>query len=374
MNEFNVIMIVLDGFRRDRLNLCPHLSKILRKGYFFSDMITVAPYTISSYPSIFTGLYPSKHGVNSYFNMYKFKKNACKTLSQYLKDDGYYTEANLPIDTILSSEGFDTFKIHDEYKDDLSRLHKDIIKKAAEKKFFLLLHNNRLHSNAIINVGKKYTDFDKEFFNNYEINKERYDSWLQEIETYAKEIYSHIKSLDLLKNTILIFLTDHGISNGEKIGEKMYGAFTYDYTIKVFSSFILPNKNGKEIKFQTRTIDIMPTVLDILNIKEDESYEHIQGKSLVPLMEGTEKEDRVAYSETGGLNGPWPSRHEHNVFCIRFKKWKLIYNKVPDSWEMYNLEKDPEEKNNIFGKNKELTSILKKMLMDHIKSNEKSSI
>ena len=162
--------------------------------------------------------------------------------------------------------------------------------------------------------------------------------------------------------------------HGEKIGEKAYGSFTYDYTIKVFCGFLIPNTVGKEIKFQTRTIDIMPTILNILKMKIDESYEQLQGSSLTPLIECKEKEDRIAFSETGGLKGPWPSRNEHNVFCIRLKKWKLIYNKTPNTWEMYNLEKDPEEKNNIVNKNKELTAILKNALLDHITSNEKSSI
>ena len=116
----------------------------------------------------------------------------------------------------------------------------------------------------------------------------------------------------------------------------------------------------------------MPTVLDLLDIKTDDSYEHLQGSSLLSMAEGKEKEDRIAFAETGGLNGPWPSHNEHNVFCIRLKKWKLIYNKTPNTWELYNLEKDPEEKNNIIGKNRKLESTLKKMLLEHIISNKKS--
>ena len=116
--------------------------------------------------------------------------------------------------------------------------------------------------------------------------------------------------------------------------------------------------------------------MDILKIDADETYEHIQGKSLLPLVEGSENEDRVAFSETGGLNGPWPSPRKHNVFSVRFKKWKLIYNKTPNTWEMYNLENDTEEKNDVFdnNKNKESTLKLQKMLLDHIKPNQEYSL
>lgn len=374
MSKFNVIFIVLDGLRNDRVHLCPNLMKVFKKSYFFSNMVAAAPYSFASFYSIITGLYPSKHGVNSYFNMYKFRKNACKTLAQYMKDDDFYTEANVTDGSILPPSVFDAFEVHGRQCNNVVKLQKDVLTKIRKKHFFLLLHNNTVPDKAVKEVGEKYKDFDKEYFSNYEENKRNYNSWLNELDLYVKEIYEHIQKLNLLKNTLIVFLSDHGISNGEKIGEKMYGSFTYDYTIKVFCSFLFPNKSGKEINFQTRTIDIMPTVLDIMGIDVDESYERIQGKSLIPFIKGKEKEGRIAFSETGGLYGPWPSHYEHNVFCVRTKKWKLIYNKKPDSWEMYDLKKDPWEKDNLFdkNKNKEITLKLKEMLLNHIKSDGES--
>tara|TARA_Y100000310_G_scaffold345796_1_gene470065 strand:+ start:1437 stop:2570 length:1134 start_codon:yes stop_codon:yes gene_type:complete len=371
--KINIIMIVLDGLRADRLNLCPSLSKILKKSYYFPNMITAAPYTVASFHSIFSGLYPSKNGVNSYFNMFKFRKEVCKTLPQYLQDKGHYTETNIFGKAFVPPQGIDTISVHDEYKEDIIKLHKGIIDEISKKeKFFLFLQYSKIHAQSVKNVGKKFDDMDKKFFRNYKSNIKKYNSYLKELDVYVKEIFYYIESLGLLKNTILVLLSDHGTSNGEKIGEKMYGSFTYDYTIKVFCTFMVPNTQGKEIEFQTRTIDIMPTLMDILEIKADDSYEHLQGKSLIPLMEGKEKEDRIAFSETGGLNGPWPSHKEHNVFCVRLKKWKLVYNKTPDTWEMYNLVEDAEEKTNIFGKNKELTSAMKKILLDQIALNERN--
>jgi arylsulfatase A-like enzyme len=374
MTKLNVIVIVLDGLRNDRIPLCTNLFSILKKNYFFSNMITAAPYTLSSLHSINTGLYPPKHGVDSYFNMFKFKKEVCKTLAQYLHDSGYYTESNLVNESVIPSQGFDSFVAHDEYKDDLTKLHKDIITKAAKKKFFLFLHYDNLHTQGILNVAKKYTDFSKEFFDNYEQNEQNYNSWLKNLDLYVKEVYEHIEKLGLLDNTMIVFLSDHGTSNGEKTGERMYGSFTYDYTLKVFCSFILPDITGKKVDFQTRTIDIMPTILDILKIDVDESYEHLQGKSLMPFIEETEKEERIAFSETGGLKGPWPSHNEHNVFCVRAKNWKLIYNKTPNTWEMYDLGKDSQEKNNVFDKNNKLAVELQKLLLDHMNSSEEDRV
>lgn len=367
-------MVLLDGLRADRINLCPYLYNILKQGIFFPNMITAAPYTSASLHSIFSGLYPSKHGVNSYFNMFKFKKEICKTLPQYLHEGGFYTMANLPVDSIIPHQGFDKITLHDKRKEDLTQTHKDIVTELSKKRFFLFIRYEGIHAQIIKNVGKKYTDFDEEYFKNYKINKKNYNSYLIKMDEYLKEMMAHLDRLGLLKNTVLIILSDHGMSNGEKIGEKMYGCFTYDYTIKVFCSFLIPGRKSKEVALQTRTIDIMPTVLDLLDIKADDSYEHLQGSSLLPMVEGKEKKERIAFSETGGLNGPWPSHHEHNVFCIRLKKWKLICNKTPNTWELYNLEKDPEEKNNVVDKYNELVSTLKDMLLKHIAANQESSL
>ncbi len=371
MKKFNVIMLLLDGLRSDRLYLCPNLSNILKKAYFFPNMVTAAPYTIASLHAVFSGIYPTKNGVNSYFHAAKFKKDVCKTLTQYFHDDGYYTTANIIVDSVIPPQGFDSISIHNEYKDDLVKLHKSIITDAAKKnKFFLFLHYTNIHTENIKNVAKKYTDFDEEYFKNYELNKNNYNSYLKKMDIYVKEIFDHIKNSGLLGNTILVIFSDHGTSNGEKIGERMYGSFTYDYTIKVFCSFLVPNTKGREIKFQTRTNDIMPTLLDISSIDVDDSYEHLQGSSLLPLMEGKEKKDRIAFSETGGLYGPWPSHYEHNVFCVRTPNTKLIFNKTPNTWEMYDLDKDPQEKMNIYKENNQLAVKLKKILLEHIKSNQ----
>ena len=76
-------------------------------------------------------------------------------------------------------------------------------------------------------------------------------------------------------------------------------------------------------------------------------------------------EDRTAFVETGGLYGPWPSPTKHNVFCIRHKNKKLIYNETPNTWEFYDLRKDPDEIDNIFDENSEIINDYKQKLINH---------
>ena len=102
----------------------------------------------------------------------------------------------------------------------------------------------------------------------------------------------------------------------------------------------------------------------------------IQGKSFLPFIFG-EREDRIAYSETGGLGGPTPSPEIHNLQCVRANEWKLIYNKTNKKKELYNLVEDKDEKNNLIGKGfdaeNRLLDELQKINDEHDKINKKFS-
>ena len=61
------------------------------------------------------------------------------------------------------------------------------------------------------------------------------------------------------------------MGTGEKIGERAYGVYTYDYSIRTFCSFLNDRffKKNTEITSLTETIDILPTLLDKLGIIPD---------------------------------------------------------------------------------------------------------
>jgi len=369
--KFNVIFVLLDGLRSDRVSLCKNLKSIINKSVFFPNMITVVPYTVASVASILSGLHPSSNGVDSYYNMFRFKKDLCKTLAQYLKSENYHTAADVFMDCSIVPQGFDEIS-YSKDKGDYLELHKNIISKLAEKnktaenkRFFLYLQYEHIHGSMMNSVGKMSDQMEADYFKNKQKIADTYNSFVLECDEYVKGLVEHVESLGLLNNTIFVFFSDHGLSNGERIGEKMYGVFTYDYTLKTFLSIYAPTQKHKQIDLQIRTIDIMPTLLDMLGINEDDKSVKIQGKSLLPMINGEEETGRPAFSETGGLYGPWPSPKKHNVFSLRDAGWKIIRN--PDGYELYDLENDPEEKNNLFGKDKEMSDSFNERLDKMIK-------
>jgi len=153
-------------------------------------------------------------------------------------------------------------------------------------------------------------------------------------------------------------MSDHGVSTGEKFGEHAYGAFCYDYTLRTFTYFISKDLPTIEIKQQTRTIDFLPTILDILKIPLDQNYSDLDGVSLLPLINGLPAPENFAFSETGNPLFEKAPPKEPNVKSIRTSKWKFIFNEHDQTKELYNLELDSRETKNLINTGEEMEEIL----------------
>lgn len=91
-------------------------------------------------------------------------------------------------------------------------------------------------------------------------------------------------------------------------------------------------------------IDIMATCVDVAGATYPSTYQGnsikpLEGKSLLPILEGKQRQGHEALY--------W--EHEGNR-AVRQGKWKLV-SKYPDTWELYDLEADRTEMNNLGGKN-----------------------
>ncbi len=359
----NVIIILIDGGRVDRARRSSIFTNLQAKSVFFPQTITYAPYTNAAMHALFSGSYGNRNGTYSYWHTYRFKKNKFKTITEYFKDRGYFTCGDAHTELIVPKQGFDEFYIHDENKDDLSKHHSNLIDLVKTKNdqgnsFFLYLTYSNIHTGIKNEVLKIYNNFSKEYFQNKTVNEKRYDRFFNKAENYLEIILKKIQDLNLYKNSIILVIADHGISIGEKFGEKAYGAFCYDYTIKTFAYLISNDLTPREISSQVRHIDFMPTILDLMKIKSDPSYELVDGKSLIPLINGLKCEENIAYSETGNpLHDKAPPKAP-NTKAVRTSKWKLIFNEYNNTKELYDLENDPNENNNIIGKNPSVENFL----------------
>ena len=363
---YNVIIIMIDGGRYDRAIESNFYKKLKEKSVCFSQPITYGPHTIAAMHATFSGCYGIRTGTDSYWSTYKFKKNQFKTITEYLHDQNYYTSADVISEIVIPKQGFDEFQIHDENHDDLTSRHLELIEKtyANNQNFFLYLQFSDIHTGISNEVLKVYDNFSKEYFKNKKLNEKRYDKLFKKSEFYLEKILEKINSLGLEKNSIILIMSDHGISTGEKIGERAYGAFCYDYTLRTFAYFFMPGFNPIEISQQIRTIDFMPTILELLHISLDKNYSKLDGESLLPLIGGQKITEKIAYSESGNPLEEKKPPKTPNIKSVRTSKWKLIINMYNNSKELYDLEKDPEENTNLIDTNLEIQEILWKKFLE----------
>jgi arylsulfatase A-like enzyme len=365
----NIIFVLLDGARWDRLGKSKEFLELQKRGTLLNKVITAIPYTFGSMNVIFTGLYGKENGVDAYYKMFKLK-DSVGFLPEILKKNGYFTCCNLISDKVISSRGFDDYQAHDEYKDDLRDDHPKLIKQAFEnsdgKPIFCFLQFSRIHTVTVSEILKKYEWDNKKFYEQKDQNLATYDSAFLEAGEYAMKIYQTIENMNKLNETIVIFFADHGTGVGERYGERNYGVFTFEETIRTFYLFIGPGIESNKISEKlASTIDLFPTMLGLTGSKIPAKLsgnnfgEFLLGKSELP-------ERDYVFSETGGLQGPFPSPKAPNVFSIRSPKYKLIYFKTSEEWKLFDLENDPLETIDLYSKGISEEKILKEKLLSWI--------
>ena len=127
----------------------------------------------------------------------------------------------------------------------------------------------------------------------------------------------------------------------------MWNHFLFDDKIKVPLLFIGNNvPKGAKISQQVRTVDIFPTLFDLLGIK---IHEKIDGSSLTNLMNNIDEDEKIAYIESN----PLVLTESNDVIGIRTSKYKYFRDKnnPKNRIHLYDLENDPFEDFNIESSN-----------------------
>ena len=365
----NLILICIDGCRLDFAEKSEIFKNSLPGTNFFSQSITYAPYTISSIHSLLSGTYGNMNGCFSYWHSSRFRHNNFLTLTEYLHENNYFTQADVHSDLVLPKVGFDNYNLYDEDVEDLSERHPELIKniriKSEKNPFFLYLHYETIHTTIKNEVLRKFTNFSQEYFMDKEKNLQRYSELFSNAEKYLQKIFSTIIDEKLSESTDILVISDHGVSIGEKFGERAYGAFCYDYTIRTFASYITNDFNAKEITQQVRHVDFMPTILEKFGISLNTNYEKIDGRSLVPLLNNQSMDEIISYTETANPLKESAPPKKPNTKCVRTSNWKLIFNEYDDTKELYNLEDDPKEEENLINTGLDI----EKFLWDELEKN-----
>jgi len=364
----NVLLVTLDTVRADRLGCygfglaqTPVIDRLAAEGVRCSDATTSAPITLPAHSSIMTGLYPPAHGVRDNGN-YALAPEAI-TLAERLADAGYRTAAFVSAAVLTRRYGLDQgFAIYDddlwaEDEPELFMIRERPAARTADRAlawlarwkdaddhqpFFLWLHLFDPHQpNIPASVDLAA------------MAPTPYDAEIAETDQAIGRLVDWLQQGDMLDRTLVIVTADHGESL-EEHGEPTHGIFIYDATIRVPLLWRLPGTLPADRVYDApvRHIDLVPTILGVLGLPGRDAT---QGQDLLPAFQGrTAPPDLAQYAEARLAEEGFGMAP---LFGVRHAGRKWIQAPRP---ELYDLERDPRELDNLYPANPAAASPLQR--------------
>ena len=154
-----------------------------------------------------------------------------------------------------------------------------------------------------------------------------------------------LNETEQLNNTIVIFMSDHGEMLGDH-GIYLKGPHFYEEAVRVPLIFSWPGqfKTGLKVEGLTELIDITPTLLDAAGLSIPQ---FIQGKTLLPILSGKANPNHHRNSVFSEYYNAWSHKHSYGTMH-RTNSHKMIVYHGTDQGELYDLDKDPDEFNNLW--------------------------
>ena len=180
---------------------------------------------------------------------------------------------------------------------------------------------------------------------------------ISSIDTQIGRLIQAVSEQGKLDKTLIVILADHGDDFMEH-GEPTHRRYLYDTTL-VVPLIIYPTiTTQKIIPEQVRLIDIYPTVLSAVGISTEAD---IDGQSLFTFNnEPSINQPREAYAETI-FEVIQEDRETDVLTCyasLRDYPWKLIWNRLNNTYELYHIQKDPHETKNLAYQNETLVETM----------------
>jgi len=349
LRRLNVVLVTLDTLRADRLGCygykkieTPNLDRFAAEGALFENATAQTPLTPPSHASMFTGQYPNVHKIRNTGGF--VLQSSSTTMAEILQEQGWDTAAFIGASVLKKLFGFNQgFAVYDDQMpkpdDRMTREYPErsaaqVVDRAlawldtqSGKPFFLWVHVFDPHApyEPPAPFRQKYAG-------------RPYDGEVAYMDRELGRLFAGIDRKSPPDQTLIAVLSDHGESLGEH-GEHTHGVFLYESTIRI--AFLLKGPGvpvGLRLTEQARTIDLLPTVLNLLGGR---ASREVQGSSLVPAFAGKPVSTEHSYAETlyPKMNMGWTE-----LRSMRTNRWKYIRAPRP---ELYDLARDSAERANV---------------------------
>lgn len=418
----NVLLIIIDCLRADKFfgpnktSHTPNMDTLRKNGVYFNQAISSSDATWICVGSILSSLYPFQSGITRFANHEKASQ-----IYDVMKKHGYHTFATVKntifFQTLTSKlDGRDLFPVDNGYSfSGFGDVGKTIIDRLESKNFkepwFHYIHFMDLHRNVNYPLPEQFKD--KKFGDN------DYDKMVSGIDFWIGKILQKIN----LENTLVVLTSDHGdflpikevgheisyiptlVDNARKIKKYtpqslqsvgLKGFLVLRYLLVPFRAKKLSRELSKQdfrtllthgtnemwdmfeeiirvpllfvgygvpsskiITQQVRHVDIFPTVMEIIGLKQTN---RVEGQSLAPLFQNKKVEELPVIIQNMTANPKQP----HNVIGVRtpdYKYYREVKNKK-NHVTLFDLKNDPTENYNIAEQNKTIVENMENFLSD----------
>lgn len=391
----NIVLVVVDTLRADHLGCygyeratTPHVDRLAEEGILFTSAYPSDVPTQPSYSAMFTGRRGICTGVVSHSES-ETLLDTSGWFPQILAEKGYETAvvSTLYFMKRWFARGFKSYLnpvagfpqlIQKVTADQINQMAIPWLKENYKRDFFLFLHywdphmpyippekyenlyyhgnKSDPHNHSLDNLKnqpvypfmKRLLDTIAPCITDIEYVIAQYDAEITYTDEKIGKIIDVLKELDILDDTLIIFTSDHGESLGE---HNIYfdHASVYEPTVHVPLILRHPSFSpGERIEALVQLIDIAPTIFEFLDL---DIPEFLEGRSLLPLIKGEVDEQ---YREICINQGVWQAAR-----AVRDERFKFIKFIDRDLWpgptrELFDLQKDPKELNNISEQRKDI--------------------
>ena len=391
----NLVVLTFDTVRQDHLSAygyarptTPALRAFAAESVVFSNAFAQETNTNPSHASMFTGQYPHVHGnrVNG-----DVLRSDVPTLAAILHDAGFAT-AGFVSASVLSANGSGLGRGFGHYDGELERARRtgaETVRRARQwlaardrdEPFFLFVHLYDAHGPyrappkhteafrsarpsgklPLVPHHMKSVDEDGQLFRHLSQFVDRYDATLR----HSDDLFRLLREGIDLRHTAVVVLSAHGETLGERHHRLDHGGQVFDEQIRIPLLLHAPALRPRRVDALVETVDLLPTALQLLQVAPPPGLT-LPGRSLLPLATGAESgedETRFVFSSARAVSHRHGDRGyaldlDRRIQTIRSQRWKLIrYPRDPatagDYYELYDLETDPGERQNVAARHPE---------------------
>ncbi len=391
--EPHLVLLSVDTLRADALGVygaeaatTPAIDALAAGGVLYEDVHTTIGKTGPAFASIFTSLYPPTHGARR--NAQRMRSDV-PVLAQILADAGYETAAfisnwTLRSDLVGLNRGFDHYDeafnrarnavgVMERHADDVARAAESWLRRRADdeersgRPLFLWVHFSDPHSPYL--ERKDFTPplpARSQRPNGWQ-KRWRYQSEVNYVDHWLARLSDAIDGTLPDRPRFTVFLSDHGESLGEH-GYWGHGKNVHWPNARIPMIFAGPRiPRGRRVAATVGVVDVLPTVLDLLEI---DAPADMEGRSLTPVGDEPAGAGRPRYVFGDRHSALMAKSRRHAPYenplqiSMELDGAKVLHDFSKRRTVYYDLTVDPREERPLAGSPVDLTPPLGRRLVN----------